>query len=162
MSNLDKTPAEIFVVNLAAITGDGALVKLNMVDNLAMQKRFKLVESRGRKVGVYTSAVLVYFCNVLESKGFAKDHQDKVPATVGVADILTTAWVLFDSARTMKGVDVPYRTIEELSKWLDIKLAEVFSFGLDTSLRPTGESLKYILEDFERVSKVSDTLFPNY
>lgn len=162
MNDVTKEPSAIFIENLAAITGNNALVKLDLADDSAMQKRFKLVESRRRKLETYHSAVLVYFCNVLESKGFAENHKDKIPATVGVADVLAVAWVLFDTGRILKGPDIRYKSLEDLSKWLDGKLTEVFSYGLDPILRPTAESLNYILEDFERVSKIHETRFTNH
>ncbi|UOX39646.1 hypothetical protein [Aeromonas phage ZPAH34] len=155
MSNTDKSPGDIFFENLAAITGNNALVKLDLGDKVEMEKHHQLVEKRSRKLEVFTSAVMIYFCNVLDSKDFAKGHKDRKQAIVGIADILTVAWVLYDSAKCLTQVNPPYSTIEQLIPWLDIKLAEVFSYGLDMTLCPAAETLKDILMDFDRISNVS-------
>lgn len=157
MGSVEKDSGTVFFTNLAAVTGNGSLVKLDLADERAMQKRIKLVEQRHRKVGVFTSAVMIYFCNILDQNGFAKDSKDKVSATVSVADLLTTGWVLYDTGRDKK--KQPYSTVEQISEWINGKLIEAFSYGLDLSIRPSGESLKYIMEDFARISKVSDSLF---
>ncbi|WNV45878.1 hypothetical protein [Aeromonas phage AerS_266] len=154
MTNVDKTPGAVFFENLAVITGNNALVKLNMTDELAMAQRHQLVAKRSRKLDVYSSAVMIYFCNVLDSKNFAQGHKDRKKVIIGIADVLAVAWVLYDSGKCLRHIEPPYTTIDQLIPWLDIKLLEVFSYGLDPFLCPSAESLKDILMDFERISNV--------
>lgn len=118
----------------------------------------KMLAKYNRKLEMRASAVFIYFCTILEMEGYAKGHNDELRIIMAISNVLTIAWILFDTGR---GKNLNNSTIEELKIWLDGKLPEVFSFGLDKALCPTGESLEYIMEDFKRISKVCDLLLLN-
>lgn len=157
MNNTSKSSAHIFLKNLSEIGKENPFLKLEKSKGAA-QLQLKLLERKKFQPENLSSAVFIYFCNVLDSKEFAVGHKDRKPAIIGVADILTIAWALYNSGRIYKIGDVRYQTIEELQVWLDGKLIEIFSYGMDPTLRPSSESLKYIMDDFERISQVSDRL----
>lgn len=148
-----ESEKQAFNNNLSVITSNGSLVKLDLGDETVLQKRCTLVLRRNRKLPDYTSAVLVYFCNILNQRGYAAGSKEQFLSTLAVADVLTTGWGIYHASCVIS--DDEYSTIEQMSTWVEKKLKEAFSYGLNDTMRPTAYSLKYILDDFDRINKVS-------
>lgn len=148
-----ESEKQAFKYNLSLVTSNSSLVKLDLVDEKVMEKRHLLVTKRNRKLSVFSSAVLVYFCNVLSQKGYASGSKEQFESTLAVADVLTTGWVIYHASSVTS--DDEYSTVEQMSAWVEKKLIEAFSYGLNDSMRPSAQSLKYILDDFDRINKVS-------
>lgn len=148
-----ESEKQVFKNNLSLVTSNSSLVKLDVVNEEVMQKRHLLVAKRNRKLGSFSAAVLVYFCNVLNQRGYAAGSKEQFKSTLAVADVLTTGWVIYHASCVIS--DNEYSTIEQMLTWVESKLKEAFSYGLNDAMRPSAQSLKYILDDFDRINKVS-------
>lgn len=148
-----ESEKQAFKNNLSLVTSNSSLVKLDVVNEEVMERRHLLVAKRNRKLEAFSSAVLVYFCNVLNQRGYAAGSKEQFKSTLAVADVLTTGWGIYHASCVIS--DDEYSTIEQMSTWVEKKLKEAFSYGLNDTMRPTAYSLKYILDDFDRINKVS-------
>lgn len=129
--------------NLCQITGDGSLIKLNMADEAAMAKRYRLLAELNREPDIFNSAVFLYFCNVLEEMGIGNDYAERRPLITGLADALTVCYLLHSTG----GVD---------DKTFSRKIDEVFYYGsyLDRKCCPTYDQLVTLRGDFPRIDNV--------
>lgn len=149
---ISESEKQAFNNNLSVITSNGSLIKLNLGDETVLQKRCTLVLERNRKLPDYTSAVLVYFCNILNQRGYAAGSKEQFPSTLAVADVLTVGWSLYNASKVIS--DEKYTSIKDMTIWVEGKLKEAFSYGLNDSMRPSATSLQYIIKDFDRISRV--------
>ena len=147
-----ESEKQAFKNNLSLVTSNTSLVKLDVVNEEVMERRHRLVAKRNRKLEAFSSAVLVYFCNVLSQRGYAAGSKEQFKSTLAVADVLTTGWTIYHASCVIS--DDEYSTIEQMSTWVEKKLKEAFSYGLNDSMRPSATSLQYIIKDFDRISRV--------
>lgn len=64
-----ESEKQAFKNNLSLVTSNSSLVKLDVVNEEVMERRHLLVAKRNRELKAFSSAVLVYFCNVLNQRG---------------------------------------------------------------------------------------------
>lgn len=90
---------------------------------------------------------------MLNQRGYAAGSKEQFKSTLAVADVLTTGWVIYHASCVIS--DDKYSTIEQMLTWVESKLKEAFSYGLNDAMRPSAQSLKYVLDDFDRINNVS-------
>lgn len=131
-----------FKDNLSRLTGDGSLVKLDMANEKDLKARCNFLKGFERGPQYFTSAVFVYFCNVLDGM-VDKKYKDRVDLITYVADHLVVAYMVNED--------------ESLSKGLMAKRAdELFDLcrHLDRKHYPSDENMAKIEKDFARIQKV--------
>ncbi|QDB70439.1 hypothetical protein CF8_0027 [Aeromonas phage CF8] len=147
---MDIQAKQVFLDNLSAIISNDNLLRQKPI---AGEDFVELVINKRRKLDVFTSAVFVYFTNVITQRGYLAGNIHQFRIIHLVAEVLTTAFVLYDTGRGHP--DFNNRTKEQLMAWIDKKLEESFSYGLPDCYRPSAQSLKYIMDDFDRLVSVA-------
>lgn len=74
----------IFKRNLSVITGNGSLVKLDVVDSAIETRRFGLIKEHGFDANDFDAALFIYCCNVI-------DESNEFPFAVNRKDLIATS-----------------------------------------------------------------------
>lgn len=131
-----------FKDNLCRITGDGSLIKLDMGNEKDLQARCNFLRSNHRSPEYFTSALLIYFCNVVDEMVDTK-YKDRTDLIFHIADHLLLAYMVHEDEALKEGL---------LKKRAD-ELFEDYPH-LDRKYYPSEENMLKIEKDFLRLQKV--------
>lgn len=128
--------------NLCRITGDGSLINLDMASEKDLKARANFLRSNERNPEYFNSALLIYFCNVVDGMVDAK-YKDRTSLIFHVADHLLLAYTVYEDGQSAK---------DFLTKRTD-ELFERCPY-LDRKYHPSDENMLKIRDDFARLKRV--------
>lgn len=94
-----------FKDNLTAITGDGALCKLDVVDPDVQERRLGLVREYGFDKDRFDAALFIYICNVLDEYDLANKYPITRKVIIAATAKMMVEW--FNGAKLLLDNDLP-------------------------------------------------------
>lgn len=139
-----------FKTYLSMITGDGALVKLDVVDPMTEDRRVALAGEYGFKDDGFNGALFIYICNVLDRSNMALANIKRKELIAKTAKELVRYFINVVVLENHKATLESYATAAmTLQEWTDETIA------------PSFEVLDKLSKDMERVYKVwHDNVLP--
>ena len=132
-----------FKDNLAAITGNGTLIKLDVVDPNVEERRLGLVREYGYDKDRFDAALFIYICNVLDDHGLANKYPMGRKVIIATTAKSVVDW--FNSAKLL--VNTGY----SLSMYIASRVGPTW---LDEGKCPSSETIELIEKDMDRVFNV--------